>query len=212
MLPSERCLFDLWAWFSCRHGWLGSSIRWGMIWAHLIFRPVTFWCHARTYSPFRSRFVDPPLIGMITLGFEVRIRWIIQFHCLLVLYGAFLESFSRIHVSWYSHDSWTELPQARGFPCHHFSGVHDRSFVRPHGVILELSGQIGYIWCHTGAYFPHLAMEMIILSQVCYSFHYSIKRYCICFTGHYSYAVRRDELPVEHDVRVLIAPLARTIQ
>ena len=40
-------------------------------------------------------------------------------------------------------------------------------------------------------------MEVIIPSRVCYSFHYSIDRYCTCFTGHYSCAVRRDELPVE---------------
>ena len=95
------------------------------------------------------------------------LRWFLR--------GASLESFIQIHVFWYRHDSWTELSQAHGFPRHHFSGVHVRSFVRPHGVILELSGQIGYIWCqcHTGAYFPHLAMEMIILSQICYSFHYS---------------------------------------
>ena len=31
-----------------------------------------------------------------------------------------------------------------------------------------------------------LAMEMIVLSQICYSFHHSVERYCICFTGHYS--------------------------
>ena len=76
----------------------------------------------------------------------------------------------------------------RGFPCHPFYGVHVRSFVRPHGVIRELSGQIGYTWCHTGAYFPPVAMEMIILSQICYSFHYLVERYCICLSGHYSCA------------------------
>nr|CAN63726.1 hypothetical protein VITISV_016105 [Vitis vinifera] len=48
-------------------------------------------------------------------------------------------------------------------------------------------------------------MEMIILSHICYSFHYSVERYCICFTGHYSYVFRRDELSVEHDVRILSA-------
>ena len=69
--------------------------------------------------------------------------------------------------------------------------------MHPHGVILELSGQIRYIWCHTGAYLPHLAMEMIILSQVCYSFHYSVERYCTCSIGHYSCVVHRDKLPVE---------------
>ena len=89
--------FDLWVWFNCKHRWLGSRMRWGMIWAHLIFRPATFWCHAGAYSPFRSRFVDPPLIRMITLGFEIHLR------------GASLEYFSQIHVFWYSRDFWTEL-------------------------------------------------------------------------------------------------------
>ena len=53
---------------------------------------------------------------------------------------------------------------------------------------------------------------MIILSQICYSFHYSVKRYCICFIGYYSCVVHRDELLVEHDFRVLIALLAMTLQ
>ena len=161
---------------------------------------------------FLMRFVDLPLICMITIGFEIHIGLMIRFHCVMILCGASFESFSPIHVFWYSRDSWTELSQVLGFPRHHFNGVHIKSFTHPHGVILELSGQIIYIWCHTVAYFPRLAMEMIILSQICYSFHYSVERYCICFTGHYSCVVRRDELPVEHDVWVLIAPLARTIQ
>ena len=33
--PSERRPFDLWVWFSCTCGWLGSRIRWRVIWAHL---------------------------------------------------------------------------------------------------------------------------------------------------------------------------------
>ena len=76
----------------------------------------------------------------------------------------------------------------RGFPRHLFYGVHVRSFVCPHGVIRELSGQIGYTWCHIGAYFPPVAMEMIIPSQIYYSFHYLVERYCICLSGHYSCA------------------------
>ena len=123
-----------------------------------------FLCHTGVYSPFRSRFVDPPLIYMITLGFEIHFRLMIRFHYVLILRGASFESFSQIHVFWYSRDSWTELSQARGFPHHHYRGVHVRSCVHPHGIILELLGQIGYIWCHAGAYFPPLAMEMIILS------------------------------------------------
>ena len=38
-----------------------------------------------------------------------------------------------------------------------------------------------------------LAMEMIVLSQIFYSFHHSAERCCICFTGHYSCDFHRDE-------------------
>ena len=48
--------------------------------------------------------------------------------------------------------------------------------------------------------FPLLAMEMIVNLQICYSFHHSAERYCICFTGHYSCEFHQDELLVEHDV------------
>ena len=99
-----------------------------------------FRCHTGVYPSFQLRFVDSPLICMTTLGFEIHIGLMIWFHYVLILRGAFLESFSRIHVSWYIRDSLTELPQARGFLRHHFSRVHVRSFVRPHRVTLELSG------------------------------------------------------------------------
>ena len=183
-----------------------------MIWAHLIFWLVTFWCHTGAYSPFRSRFVDPPLICMITLGFEIYIGLMIQFHCVLILRGASIKSLSQIHIFWYSRDSRTKLSQAHGFSHHHFSGVRIKSFTHPYGVILGLSGQIGYIWCHTGAYFPHSAVEAIVLSQILYSFHPSAEIYCICLTDRYSCDFCRDELSVEHDVRVLFALLAMTFQ
>ena len=159
--PSRRRPFDLWVWFSYRHRWLGSRIRWRMIWAHLIFRPVTFSMSHWGVSP---------------VSFEI-CRSPTDLHD---------QDSCPIHVFWYSHDSWTELSQARGFPLHPFSGVHVRSFVRPHGVTLELSGQIGCIWCHTGAYFPHLAMEAIVLSQILHSFHHSARICCICLTNCYS--------------------------
>ena len=93
-----------------------------------------------------------------------------------------------------------------------FSGVHVRSFVRPHGGTLELSGQIGYIRCHTGAHLPHLVREVIVLSQILHSFHPSAEIYCICLTDCYSCDFRRDELSMEHDVQVWITLLARTTQ
>ena len=107
---------------------------------------------------------------MITLDFEIHIRLMIRFNCVMILRGAFLESFSQIHVFWYSYDSWTKLSQARGFLRHHFSRVHLRSFVRPHGIILNLSGPTRYVWRYTGAYFSHSAAETIVLSQICYNF------------------------------------------
>ena len=114
--PSGRCPFDLWVWFSYKHRWRGSRIWWRMIWAHLIFRLIIFRCHTRACSLFWSRFVDLPLICMITIDFEIHIGLTIRFHCVLILRGASLESLSQIHVFWYSRDSWTELSQARGFP------------------------------------------------------------------------------------------------
>ena len=90
-----------------------------------------FLCYTGAYSPFQSRFVDSPLICMIILSFEIHIRLMIWFHCVLILRGASLESLSQIHIFWYSRDSWTELSQVRGFPHHHFSGVHLRSFICP---------------------------------------------------------------------------------
>ena len=65
-------------------------------------------------------------------------------------------------------------------------GVHVRSFVHSQGFILELSGQIGYIRCHTGAHLPHLVREVIVLSQILHSFHPSAEIYCICLTDCYS--------------------------
>ena len=127
-----------------------------------------------------------PWICMIIPSYEIHVRLMIRFHCVLILRGASLESLGLIHIFWYSHDSWRELFQVRGFPLHPFSGVHVRSFVRPRGGTLELSGQIGYIRCHTGAYFPHLVGEAIVLSQILHSFHPSARIYCICLTNCYS--------------------------
>ena len=134
--PPGKRLFNLWVWFSYRHGWLGSSIRWWMIWAHLIFPDLScFLCHTGAYSSFWLGFVDSPLICMIIPGYEIHIGLMIRFHCVLILCGASLEPFSQIHVFWYSRDSWTELSQARGFPRPHFRGF----MLDPLYVPMELS-------------------------------------------------------------------------
>ena len=136
--------------------------------------------------PFRLRCGGPPLICMIIPGYEIHARLTIRFHFVPILRGASLESFSQILTLWYSRGSWTKLCRVSGFPRHHFSGVHIRSFAHPHGIILRLPGQIRYIWCHTGAYFPHLAMEAIVLSHIRYSSHHSVEIYCIHLDDHYS--------------------------
>ena len=193
-------------------GDLGRTFDDGGFWAHLIFRLVTFWCHTGVCSLFWLGFVDSPLICVITPGYEIHIRSMIWFHFILILQGVILESFSQIHTLWYSCDSWTKLSQARGFLHHHFSGVHIGPFMHPHRVILELSWQIGYVWHYTGTYFPHSAAEAIVLSQIHNSFHHSAEIYCICLTDCYTRVFCRDELSVEHNVRVLIAQLAMTLQ
>ena len=170
------------------------------------------WCHTGVYFRFWSRFVDPHLFAWSSPITRYASGWWFDFILSWFSDGAFLESFRQAHTFVYSCDFWMELSQAHGFPHHHFSGVHVRSFMHPHGVILELSGQIGYIWCHTGAYFPPLAMEAFVLSHIYYSFHHSTEIYCICFIGHYSYDFYQEELSVEHDIRVLITPLSMILQ
>ena len=110
------------------------------------------WCHTGAYSLFQSRFVD--LHGFAWSSPVVRYTssWWFDFILSRFSGGAFIESLSQAHIFQYCHDSWVELLQAHRFSHHHFSGVHVRSFMHPHGVILPFSGQIGYIWCHARAY------------------------------------------------------------
>ena len=198
MLPSEGRLFDMWVWFSCRHRWF--KLIWFCDMLHS-------WCHTGAYSSFRLRCRDPPLVYMIIHGYEIHARLMIRFYFVLILRGASLESFSQIITLWYSRGSWTKSCRVLGFPRHHFSGVRVRPFTHPHDVVLGSSGHIGYIWCHTGAYFPHLAMEAIVLSHVRHSFHHSAGIYCIRLTDHYSWALHRYELLVERRSR-LVEPLS----
>ena len=61
-------------------------------------------------------------------------------------------------------------------PHHHFRRVHVRSPIHPCKVILKSSRQTGWPSCHTRAYFPFSAMEVIVFSQGGYRLHYSVKR------------------------------------
>nr|CAN65636.1 hypothetical protein VITISV_037276 [Vitis vinifera] len=51
-----------------------------------------------------------------------------------------------------------------------------------------------FILLHLSPYRHHIHVRH---PQVCYSFHYSVERYCTCSIGHYSCVVHRDKLPVE---------------
>ena len=124
MLPSEGRLFDVWVWFGCRHRWFG-----------LICVFSTCYILDATLGhipPFRSRCGGPPLICMIIPSYEIYVRLMIRLHFVLILRGASLESFNQILTLWYSRGSWTKLCWVPGFPRHHFSGVHIRSFAHPH--------------------------------------------------------------------------------
>ena len=176
------------------------------------FQPITHLMPHWGIFPFSVEICRSPLICMIIPNYEIRVRLMIRFHFVLILRWSLSWVISLGSYFLYSCDFWMELSQAHGFPHHHFSGVHVRSFMHPHGVILELSGQIGYIWCHTGAYFPPLAMKAIILSHIYYVFHHSTEIYCICFIGHYSFDFYQEELSVEHDILVLITPLSMILQ
>ena len=138
-----------------------------------------------------------PLICMIVPNYTL--SWWFDFILSWFFGGAFLESFRQAHTFWCCHDSWMELSLVHRLPYHHFSGVHVRSLIHPHWVILELSGQTGCFSCYTGAYFPIFAVEMIVFSQTYYSLHYWDEVYFFALLVIVS-VIGRDEPLEEHDV------------
>ena len=179
-----------------------------MIWDHLSFRHVTFSMPHWGIFPILIEIYRSPLVYMIIHGYEIHARLMIDFI-----------------LSWYSEEplltrsarfilfdivvipGWSYV-ECLDFPRHHFSGVHIRFVTRPIGAILGLSGQIGYIWCHTGAYFPHLAMEAIVLPHVRRSFHHPAEIYCIRLTDRCSWALHWHELLVVRRSRLVELLLA----
>ena len=179
---------------SCRHRWFE------LIW---FFDMLHFWCHTGAYSPSWSRFIDPhwftwsSTVMRYTPGW-----WLISFCPDTPRSLSWLRSARFILFDIVVIPGWGYL-RCLDFPRHHFRRVHIRSVTRPIGVVLGSSGQIGYIWCHTGAYCLHLALEAIVLSHIRYSFHHSIEIYCIRLTGHYSWALHRYELSTERRSRLV---------
>ena len=156
--------FDLWIWFGCEFGWLGSRIWWWMLRGHLIFWPTVHQVPYWGIFPLRLIFVYLHWFSWSSPVMRCTSGWWFVFILSWLSSGALLESFSQVHTFWYCRDSLMELSQAHRLPYHHFNGVHVRSLIHPHWVILELSGQIGCPNCYTGAYFPLLAMKMIVSS------------------------------------------------
>ena len=194
MLPSEGRLFDMWVWFSCRHRWFELIFFFNMLHSR---------CHTRAYSPSWSRFIDPHWFTWSSTVMRYTPGWWFGF----ILSGYSEELLLSRSVSFILFDivvipRWSYL-RCLDLPRHHFSGVHIRSFTHPHGVILGLSGQIGYIWCHTGAYFPHLATEVVVLSHVRHNFHHSAEIHYIRLADHYSWALHRYELSAERRSRLV---------
>ena len=140
------------------------------------FRPIT---HLMPYwgkFPLSIEICRSPLLCMIIPSYEICVGLRIRFHLVMTLrwtFPWFISSGSYFPMSLWFLDgvvsgSWTLTSSFR-------QSTH------------ESLGQIGYIWRHTEAYFPYLNMEMIVLSQVYYSFHHLVERYCTRFNGHYSF-------------------------
>ena len=115
------------------------------------------WCHAGAYSSISIEIFRPPIdlhdhprFLRYTSGwwFDFIVSWY-SVEPLLSLSARFTFSDIVVILGW----SYLRRVDSR---ITFFSGVHVRSLVRHRGVILELSSQIGYIWCHAVAYFPHL--------------------------------------------------------
>ena len=163
--------------FSYGHGWPGSHIWWWMIWCHLIFWPTTHMMPYWGIFLFWLRFVNLHWFAWSSPFTRYMSRWWSVFILQWFPSGAFLESFSQAHTFLYYRDSVMELSQAHKVPYHYFSGVHVKSLIHLHWVILELSGLTRCPSCYIGAYFPLLAVDVIVFSQTCYSLHYSNEGY-----------------------------------
>ena len=149
-----------------------------------------------------------PLICVIDPSYEIYIILVILFRFTMTLWWIFswvVSLGSRFLMSVWLLDgvilgSWIFTLS--------FCRVHVRSSIHPHRVAHESSGQIDYIWCHTRAYFPPSTTEMIVLSQICYSFHHSVEGYRICFMSHCFGDIHRDEFSLEHDIQIVTVTLA----
>ena len=170
-----------------------------MIWCHMIFWLTTHLMPYWGIFSFRLRFLDLHWFAWSSPVTRYTLSWWFDFILSWFFGGAFLESFRQAHTFWCCHDSWMELSLVHRLPYHHFSGVHVRSLIHPHWVILELSGQTGCSSCYTGAYFSLLVVEMIVFSQTYYSLHYWDEVYFFALLVIVS-VIGRDEPLEEHDV------------
>ena len=146
-----------------------------MIWCHLIFRPTTHLVPYWDIFSFWLRFVDLHWFAWSYPFTRYMSSWWSAFILRWFPSGIFLKSFGQAHTLWYCRISMKELSLVSTLPYHHFSGVHVRSLIHPHRVILELSGHTRCTSCYTGVYFPLLVVKMIVFSQTCYNLLYLVK-------------------------------------
>ena len=146
--------------------------------------------------PFWLRFVDLHWFAWSSPFMRYMSRWWSVFILQWFPSGAFLESFSQAHTFLYYRDSVMELFQAHNLPCHHFSGVHVKSLIHLHWVILELSGLTRCPWgifpsfsCGCDCFLTDLLQSSLLEWGI-----------FICITGHSFSDFGLDEPPNEHDL------------
>ena len=207
VLPSERSILNLWAWFCYRFRWPGLHICWCMTLMSFDFPDLShIWCHTGAYFRIRSRFPDPHLFAWLTPATRYTSYW---WFCFISPWLWWIFSWVVSLGSWFLMSVWLldGVVSSSWIFTLSFCRVHVRSSIHPHRVAHESSGQIGYIWCHTRAYFPPSSTEMIVLSQSCYSFHHSVEGYRICFMSHCFGDIHWDELSLERDIQIVIVTL-----
>ena len=161
----------------------GSCVCWWMIWCCMIFWSTVHPMPYRGIFMLSDEIYRALLICMIIPSYGMRVRLRIRSYSVMTLrmtFPCFVSSSSHFPVSMWFPDG---VVSGSWILASSFRQVHVGSSVHPHRVSHESSGQIGYTWCYTGAYFPHLAMEAFVLSHVRYSFHHSAGIYGIHLAG-----------------------------
>ena len=210
--PPEIYILDLWAWFCYGFGWPGLHI---------------CWCMIRHYLTFPTCHTFDDILGHIS-AFDRDLQIPTGLHDHPQLQDA-----HRVDdLASFCHESLFDLLSGHFIRLTLFDvsvifGWNRLRLMVFHIIILSSTCQIFYAspssysrlirtdWVHLMPYwgiFSPLVTEMIVLSQICYSFHHLAKRHCICLNNHYSFDFHRGKLSVGQDVRVVTASLSMILQ